>query len=65
MNTPEKVDIPTFRARVSRHGDGLVFDCPHCGTAHLHGGILGGHRAHHCHKPNTPFAKGYYLEPVT
>ncbi len=54
----------TFTAAV--RGRQLVFTCPYCECEHFHGVEGGaGHRAAHCHKPDSPYQeRGYWLDVV-
>jgi hypothetical protein len=57
-------DFPTFFCDEQRTRDGALiwsFWCGHCGKRHIHGAGAG-HRAAHCWKPNSPFARGYNLD---
>lgn len=56
-------DFPVFLCQEQRTQSGGViwaFPCPHCRKHHIHGAGPG-HRAAHCCRPNSPFARGYIL----
>jgi hypothetical protein len=63
MSPSPKADVPTFSCTEQRTRSGVLiwsFDCPHCRKRHIHGAVPG-HRAAHCHRPNSPFAAGGYV----